>query len=77
MIMIKTMIGISIIAIMIVATYAIGRLIRRITESGSPSTWEWETTMIAGLMGWLVIGAVTCFLGTAMLVGEVVVRAFQ
>lgn len=76
MIVIKTTIGIAIILIAVIATYVIGVITRRITESRSPSTWEWETTMIAGLMGWMVIGVVTCVLGVAALLGEVVIRAF-
>jgi hypothetical protein len=71
---IKTIIGISIIAMIIVATYVIGCITRRITESQSPSTWEWETTMTAGFIGWMVIGAMSCLLAAAYLLGEVVLQ---
>lgn len=77
MIIIKTVIGISIILIAVIATYIIGLVTRRITEAKAASSREWETTMIAGLMGWMVIGAIACLLGAAWLLGEVVVRAFQ
>lgn len=62
---------------LIVATYAVGRVTRRITEAKSPATWEWETTMIVGLMGWMIIGATLCLLGAAYFIGEVILRALQ
>lgn len=74
MIITKTVIGISIIAMLIVATYVIGVITRRITEAKSPSTWEWETTFLAGLVGWMMICAAACLLGAAYFIGEVVMQ---
>ena len=69
MIITKTMLGISIIAMLIVATYAIGRITIPILDPNwrlFKSTMRYMIVMLAGLI------AITCMMGYA--VGEAVMH---
>jgi hypothetical protein len=77
MIITKTMLGISIIAMLIIATYAIGRITIPILDPNwrlFRSTMRYMIVMLAGIIGIAAAGliAITCMMGYA--VGEAVMH---
>ena len=70
----KTLIGISIIAMLIVATYAVGRITVHLMQPDmtNPDT---ETVLIAGLIGWMAITCACSVLMAAYFIGAAAMAA--